>query len=161
MALNNTTDRLNYIYGNNARKVERYADFSQTTSPRKEKPSYGEVAPRKQVKQKVYVVELFDRKFTLLTMLAILVIFAGALFYVDKAAEVSKLSSDIRIAKERKVELESEQVSIKSEIDKAINLDSIREYAESELGMVMPAHEEIIYYNQESSDYFRHYESVE
>ncbi len=161
MALNNTTERLNYIYGNNARKVDRFANYTQTTSPRKENPSYGEITPKKQKKQNVHVVELFDTKYTILVLLAVLAIFMGALVYANQAARMNRLASEIRELKAEKVQLQSKQVSIMSEIDKAINLDSVRNYAEKKLGMVVPTHGKTIYYNQDSSDYFRQYESVD
>ncbi len=159
MALNNTTDRYNYIYGNNARKLDRFTDYYGGTSPRKEEP---QPQPSRKKKQKKYVKtrEAFDWRFTVMATLAILLIFTAALFYVKETSEVNNMAQTIKELKDQKQTLQSRQVAIRSELDKAVNLDEIREYAEDKLGMVSPEHENIIYYYQDSSDYFRQFESV-
>ena len=50
--------------------------------------------------------------------------------------------------------------AIKAEIDKSINLDEIKEYAEKNLHMIYPEDSNILIYKGESNDYFRQYESV-
>ena len=159
MALNNTTDRYNYIYGNNARKLDRFTDYYGGTSPRKEEPL---PQPSRKKKQKKYVKtrEAFDWRFTFMATLAIIFIFTAALFYVKETSEVNNMAQTIKELKDQKQNLQSRQVAIRSELDKAVNLDEIREYAEDKLDMVCPEHDNIIYYYQDSSDYFRQFESV-
>ena len=53
------------------------------------------------------------------------------------------------------------RMPLQTEIDKNINLDEIRTFAEEELHMVYPGPEQVIYYNNSTSDYFRQYESVD
>lgn len=163
MALNNTTDRYNYIYGSNARKVERFEeDYIGTTSPRKENPSRNNPPEtKKKVRAQGKHQEAFDWKYTFMTVSALAFLCLGALFYVGETAKMNQLAKEIKVLKTQKAELQSEQVAIQSEIDKSINLDDIRDYAEKKLKLTVPDHSSIIYYNQDSSDYFRQYESVE
>ncbi len=160
MALNNTTDRFNYIYGNTARKLDRFSDYYGETSPRKEQPL---PQPRKKRKQKKYVKthEAFDWKYTVMVVMAVSVIFAAALFYVRESSRMNTMANTVKELKEEKQSLQSRQVLIRSELDKAVNLDAVRSYAEDKLDMVYPEHDNVIYYHQDSSDYFRQHESVD
>ena len=169
MALKSTNDRYKYIYGNTARKTEAKPEDMHSTSPRKTHPQDPLYRPQKpqagrKASDRVRLVkpsDAFDWKFLFMSALALFFIAVAALFYVKEASRLSKLSDQIVELKEEKAELQSRQASIQSELDKAINLDEIREYAEDELGMVYPDHEDVIYYYQDSSDYFRQYESVD
>ena len=51
--------------------------------------------------------------------------------------------------------------SIQAEIDKSINLDQIKDYAEKKLHMIYPKDSDVLLYQRDSDDYFRQYESVD
>ena len=74
---------------------------------------------------------------------------------------LNNLSAQIADLKSEKENLLSEQNALQTEIDKNINLDEIRTFAEEELHMVYPGADQIIYYNSSTEDYFRQYESVD
>lgn len=158
MALKNTNERYNYIYGNNARKVDRRIELDGGTSPRKLNP---EPQHKKKKKSRVWSVDAFDWKFTLMAVVALFVISVGCFYYIGEISRMTNMATQIRALKSEKTKLLSEQVAMQSELDKAINLDKIQEYAESHLDMVFPDHDDILYYYQDSSDYFRQYESVD
>ncbi len=103
----------------------------------------------------------WDRNFTITVAAAVLICAFAGIFYVSGTNRLSNMSSQISRLKTEKTALESRQIALQSEIDKSINLDEIREYAETELNMVMPSSSQILYYQDDSSDYFRQYESVD
>ncbi len=162
MSLNNTTERFNYIYGNTARKIEEvpYEYEFEGTSPRKRRP-VTEPARKRRPKKIVKTHEAFDWRFTVMTILAVVVIFTAALFYVREISRMNHMAETVKVLRKEKTDLQSRQVSIRSELNSVVNLDSIRDYAQKELNMVYPEHDHIIYYYQDSSDYFRQYESVD
>ena len=156
MDFNNTHDRYNYIFGNTARKVQ----IEESTSPRKAQP---QPKPKQKVRQKVLVhaVDAFDWKYTFVIILALFMIAAGALFYIHEVSRMNQMTEKITELKNEKKKLQSKQVALQSELDKVINLDKVQKYAEENLDMIFPTHDDIIYYYQDSSDYFRLYESVD
>ena len=74
---------------------------------------------------------------------------------------MNHLSAQISSLKTEKAELLSKQIALQTEIDKNINLDEIRTFAEEKLQMTYPVQDRVIYYNDSTSDYFRQYESVD
>lgn len=162
MSLNSTTDRYNYIYGNTARKIQEvpYEYEYEGTSPRKRRPE-SQPGRRRRHKKIVKTHEAFDWKFTVMTIMAVVVIFAASLLYVREISRMNHMAQTVKVLRKEKNDLQSRQVSIRSELNSVVNLDSIRDYAEEKLNMVYPEHDHIIYYYQDSSDYFRQYESVD
>ena len=106
-------------------------------------------------------LQVFDWKYTVITAVAVIICAAAALVYLGGRVHLNNLSSEISSLKSEKEELLSEQNALQTEIDKNINLDEIRTFAEEELHMVYPGPEQVIYYNSSTSDYFRQYESVD
>ena len=104
---------------------------------------------------------VFDWKYTLITAVAIIICVAAALMYVQGTVRLNNLSAQIADLKSEKENLLSEQNALQTEIDKNINLDEIRTFAEEELHMAYPGADQIIYYNSSTEDYFRQYESVD
>lgn len=86
---------------------------------------------------------------------------AVAFMYVQGTVRLNNLSAQIADLKSEKENLLSEQNALQTEIDKNINLDEIRTFAEEKLHMVYPGADQIIYYNSSTEDYFRQYESVD
>ena len=73
----------------------------------------------------------------------------------------SDLEKQISDLKTEKTSLESKQSAIQAEIDKSINLDQIKDYAEKKLHMIYPKDSDVLLYQRDSDDYFRQYESVD
>lgn len=161
MSLNNTSERYDYIFGNTARKVDNsYMDY-QTTSPGKWNVPQQKPQTKTKREPRIKVEDRFDSKYTFMIILALGVMALAAFINIRQTSRMNALAHDIKVLKTEKADLQSRQVSIQSEIDKAVNLDHIRQYAEDKLDMVYPDHDNVIYYHQDSSDYFRQYESVD
>ena len=177
MAFHNTSERYNYIYGNNVRKPDYERDFKSGSSVTREEPKkrkHKQLAagsPAKKTKtvnpETAAAVEKnraklleFDWKYTVVTSAAILICAISAMAYVGGTVHLNSLSTEISSLKTEKTELESKQAALQAEIDKNINLDEIRTFAEEELHMSYPDQEHVIYYMDNKSDYFRQYESV-
>lgn len=170
MALHNTTDRYNYIYGNTVRKLE---DTPEKSAVRERQPAKRDYeikensAQRKaasaqelrQKRQKQSAAE-GDWKYSVVTAVAILICALSAIFYVNETVQLHNLSSQVSELKEEKSMLLNKQAALQSEIDKSINLDEISSYAEEKLDLVYPDTKHVIYYMDSTSDYFRQYESV-
>ena len=157
MALRNTSERYEYIYGSNVRKLETDTAGKQTakTVPAKKnlrrpeqrrtgnKAADSEAAAAIQKNAAKFLA--FDWKYTLVALIAVIICSAAAMFYL----------------KTEKTSLESKQSAIQAEIDKSINLDQIKDYAEKKLHMIYPKDSDVLLYQRDSDDYFRQYESVD
>ena len=166
-----------YIYGSNVTKLdseEHYGDGTYGAQPEKKRKVRREKAAKAAVQEKVVNPEkeaairrnkerllVFDWKYTIITAVAIIICVAAALMYVQGTVRLNNLSAQIADLKSEKENLLSEQNALQTEIDKNINLDEIRTFAEEELHMVYPGADQIIYYNSSTEDYFRQYESVD
>ena len=178
MALHSTSERYNYIYGSNVTRLDsekHYGDGTYGAQPERkrkirrkdaaneavhrEKP----VNPEKEAaiqRNKERLLE-FDWKYTLITAVAVIICAAAALVYVRGTVHLNDLEAKVSSLKTEKADLLSEQNALQTEIDKNINLDEIRTYAEEKLHMVYPGPDQVIYYKSSTSDYFRQYESVD
>ncbi len=181
MALNNTHDRYNYIYGSTARDLAEYKYVPDRFSavPERKKP----VPEKKKVKKKVPAgtkkkmsevrrnreaaaeknrdrMKSFDWKYTMVIVASLAFIVAGALLYLHEKNVVEERTQEIYALKEEKVKLLSRRGALQSEIDKNVNLSQIEDYAINTLNMTYPDKDRIIYYTGETKDYFRQYESV-
>lgn len=178
MALRSTSERYKYIYGSNVTKLdkeEQYGDGTYGSQPEKKKavrtkrtaefsiekeravdPEKAEAIRRNRER----LLE-FDWKYMLITAIAVLICMTAALVYVRGTVYLNHLSAEISSLKSEREDLLSEQNALQTEIDKNINLDEIRTFAEEKLHMVYPGPEQVIYYNKSTSDYFRQYESVD
>lgn len=177
MALHSTSERYKYIYGSNVTKLdseEHYGDGTYGAQPEKKRKVCREKAAKAAVQEKVVNPEkeaairrnkerllVFDWKYTIITAVAIIICVAAALMYVQGTVRLNNLSAQIADLKSEKENLLSEQNALQTEIDKNINLDEIRTFAEEELHMVYPGADQIIYYNSSTENYFRQYESVD
>ena len=102
----------------------------------------------------------FDWKYTLIAVIAVVLCASAAMFYLHGTVQLNVMEKQISDLKTEKATLLSKQNAIKAEIDKSINLDEIKEYAEKNLHMIYPEDSNILIYKGESNDYFRQYESV-
>ena len=181
MALENTNDRYNYIFGSAARELEEY-DYSPerfSAVPVRKEPVPVKKKPKKKVpaktKKKISEVrkkreeaaeknrdrmKSFDWKYTMVILVSMLFIVAGALIYLHERNIVEEKTQEVYALKEEKVKLLSRKGALQSEIDKTVNLSQIEEYAKKTLKMKYPEKSRIIYYAGETEDYFRQYESV-
>ena len=86
---------------------------------------------------------------------------SAAMFYLHGTVRLSVMEKQISDLKTEKTTLLSKQSALQSEIDKSINLDEIKAYAEKKLHMIVPKDSNILLYQGETYDYFRQYESVD
>ena len=154
MALKNTSDRYQYIYGNAVRKTD-----IPLTDPYRQGQRKPRVGRRR--RKRVAHARDFDWKFTLIASLAFFLIIACSIFYVRGTIVLHNLYGQVTELKEEKTRLLGKQAALESEIDKATNLDEIRTYALKKLKMVYPGKDQVIYYTDNNEDYIRQYESVD
>ena len=67
------------------------------------------------------------------------------------------MQQDLYDLKARNMALSGKQTALKAEVDKAVNLEQIEEYAEKHLKMKFPEKGSIIRYRINTNDYFRKY----
>lgn len=174
MALRNTSERYDYIYGNNARKLEQNTAKSTDNAVRKKqsvsRPEYVEeerhstrVDSKKteRIQKNRAKFLAFDWKYTLVALIAVMICASAAMFYLHATVQLNVMEQRITDLKTEKTTLLSKQSALQAEIDKSINLDEIRAYAEKNLHMITPKDSNIILYKGEADDYFIQYESVD
>ena len=172
MAFRDTSERYEYIYGSNVKKLDRETAGSTKSGSTKRAgntarkseyaverskavSAHSETAIQKNTARFL----AFDWKYTLIAVIAV-VLCASAMFYLHGTVQLNVMEKQISDLKTEKATLLSKQNAIKAEIDKSINLDEIKEYAEKNLHMIYPEDSNILIYKGESNDYFRQYESV-
>lgn len=174
MALRNTSERYDYIYGNNARKLEQDTEKSSGNVVHKKqsvsKPQYVEEEKRsarvdakatERIHKNTAKFLAFDWKYTLVALIAVIMCATAAMFYLHATVQLNVMEKRITDLKTQKTTLLSKQSALQAEIDKSINLDEIKAYAEKNLHMIIPKDENIILYKGEAYDYFIQYESVD
>ena len=149
MALRNTSERYEYIYGSNVRKLETDTAGKQTAKA------------AAAIQKNAAKFLAFDWKYTLVALIAVIICSAAAMFYLHANAQLNVMEKQISDLKTEKTSLESKQSAIQAEIDKSINLDQIKDYAEKKLHMIYPKDSDVLLYQRDSDDYFRQYESVD
>ena len=169
MALRNTSERYEYIYGSNVRKLKTDTAGEQTTKTvpakknvrRPEQRRTGNKAADSEaaaaIQKNAAKFLAFDWKYTLVALIAVIICSAAAMFYLHANAQLNVMEKQIADLKS----LESKQSAIQAEIDKSINLDQIKDYAEKKLHMIYPKDFDVLLYQRDSDDYFRQYESVD
>ena len=147
MAFRDTSERYEYIYGSNVKKLDRETAGSTKSGSTKRAGNTARFLA-------------FDWKYTLIAVIAVVLCASAAMFYLHGTVQLNVMEKQISDLKTEKATLLSKQNAIKAEIDKSINLDEIKEYAEKNLHMIYPEDSNILIYKGESNDYFRQYESV-
>lgn len=174
MEFRNTSERYEYIYGSNVRKLEQNnGDNTKESTVRKKntaKPKRTDAvrqsaaasskAEARIQKNKARFLS-FDWKYTLIALIAVIMCASAAMFYLHGTVRLNVMEKQISDLKTEKTTLLSKQSALQSEIDKSINLDEIKAYAEKNLHMIVPKDSKILLYQGESYDYFRQYESVD
>ena len=166
MALRNTSERYEYIYGSNVRKLETDTAGKQTAKavPAKKnvrRPEQRRTGNKAAIQKNAAKFFAFDWKYTLVALIAVIICSAAAMFYLHANAQLNVMEKQISDLKTEKTSLESKQSAIQAEIDKSINLDQIKDYAEKKLHMIYPKDSDVLLYQRDSDDYFRQYESVD
>ena len=161
MVLRNTSERYEYIYGSNVRKLETDMAGKQTAkavSAKKNvrRPEQRRTGNKAADSEAAAAIQKNAAKF-----LAVIICSAAAMFYLHANAQLNVMEKQISDLKTEKTSLESKQSAIQAEIDKSINLDQIKDYAEKKLHMIYPKDSDVLLYQRDSDDYFRQYESVD
>lgn len=174
MEFRNTSERYEYIYGSNVRKLEQNnGDNIKESTVRKKnniKSKRAEAVRQSTIvdtraeariqKNRARFLS-FDWKYTLIALIAVIMCASAAMFYLHGTVRLNVMEKQISDLKTEKTTLLSKQSALQSEIDKSINLDEIKAYAEKNLHMIVPKDSKILLYQGESYDYFRQYESVD
>lgn len=174
MEFRNTSERYEYIYGSNVRKLEQNnGDNIKESTVRKKnvaKPKRTEVVRKSATVSAKAEARIqknrarflsFDWKYTLIALVAVIMCASAAMFYLHGTVRLNVMEKQISDLKTERTTLLSKQSALQSEIDKSINLDEIKAYAEKNLHMIVPKDSKILLYQGEAYDYFRQYESVD
>lgn len=147
-------ERYQYIYGNNARTVE-----VEVEEPvRKQRETQQRTTQRK-VKSNPRVLE-FSGRFTATVGLSVAALVFICVTYLNGQHQLNNQISSISAKRAELTSLINENHALASNLDKKVNYDEIRTYAEESLGMVAPNEGNTIYYEGTSSDYVRQYAEI-
>ena len=147
-------ERYQYIYGNNARTVE-----VEVQEPvRKQRETQQRTTQRK-VKSNPRVLE-FSGRFTATVGLSVAALVFICVTYLNGQHQLNNQISSISAKRAELTSLINENHALASNLDKKVNYDEIRTYAEESLGMVAPNEGNTIYYEGTSSDYVRQYAEI-
>lgn len=148
----NARQRQMYVYGNTAPKPE-YEPRRQHVSKPQKKVSHQVKKNRRKALQvnQSYVV-----------FLSIAAIFALILCvnYVQLQSRLTSHSKNITALQEELTNLKEENNTKYNAVMDSVNLEEIREKAETELGMVYASPDQVVEYQSPSSDYVKQYEDI-
>lgn len=147
-------ERYQYIYGNTARAVEVPVE-----EPVKQQPERQKKTTKTKVKSNRKVLE-FNGSFTATVGLAVVSLVIICVTYLNGQHQLNNQISSISSKRAALTALTNENHALASNLDKKIDYDEIRTYAEESLGMVMPSESNTIYYEGTSSDYVRQYADI-
>lgn len=147
-------ERYQYIYGNNARTVE-----VEVQEPVRKQRETQQKNTRRKVKSNPRVLE-FSGRFTVNVALCVAALVLVCVTYLNGQHRLNKQISNISAKRAELTSMINENHALASNLDKKVDYDEIRVYAEESLGMVTPTEGNTIYYEGTSSDYVRQYAEI-
>lgn len=147
-------ERYQYIYGNTARAVE-----VTVPEPEKEQKREQQRAPKKKVKSNPRVLE-FNGRFTATVAMAIVAVVVICVTYLHGQNQLNNQAKAISSKRAALTALINENHALESNLDKKVNYDEIKVYAQENLDMIIPSENDTIYYEGTSSDYVRQYAEI-
>ncbi|MDO4554317.1 MAG: septum formation initiator family protein [Lachnospiraceae bacterium] len=149
-------ERYQYIYGNTVREVEEPV----LEPKRKEQPEERRQPKKKRVVKSNPRVREFNAAFTMTLTVAVAALVIICAAYLQGQHQLSEQIQSISSKRTELTTLISENNSKRANLEKSVDYDSIKEYAQETLGMSVPGEESTIYYEGASSDYVRQYEDI-
>ena len=150
-------ERYQYIYGNTARAVEepvRIPDQrEQEEKQQVKKPAQKPVARHHRVLE-------FNSKFTVTLTAAVAAMVLICMVYLNGQYQLNHQIRSISAKRTELTTLVNENHAKKSNLDKKVDYEEIKESAKDKLGMVVPGEKNTIYYSGADSDYVRQYEEI-
>lgn len=147
-------ERYQYIYGNNARTVE-----VEVEEPAKRQRETQKKATQRKVKSNPRVLE-FSGRFTATVGLCVATLVLICVTYLSGQHQLNNQIKSISSKRAELTSLINENHALASNLDKKVDYDEIRTYAEESLSMVDPTEGNTIYYEGTSSDYVRQYAEI-
>lgn len=160
--------RAGYIEGNTVRKLE--------AAPEREGSQVHRELERKREKDKIreerqrqarIAARKNQQKALQMSPGYVIFLVAAMTLMVGTCVGYLKLRSDLTVRMKTVASLESQVADLKAEndavlkrINTSVDLDSIRNTAINELGMVYPGKDQIVYFQIDKSDYMNQYEDI-
>lgn len=147
-------ERYQYIYGNTARAVEM-----PVLEPAEKQQSEVKKPAKAKVRSNQKVLE-FSGRFAATVAVAVVSLVILCVTYLHGQYQLNNQLKAIASKRTALTTLVNENHAMASNLDKKVNYDEIKVYAQENLGMVMPSEENTIYYEGRSSDYVRQYAEI-
>ena len=145
-----------YVYGNTVRQVEVMPErrrYDEEQPKRKKKPSS---QVRKNRKRALHMNPAYLAFLTLATVVTLVV----CVWYLQLRSEVSARSANITALQQELVEIKEENTSRYNSVVDSVNLETVREKAIKDLGMVYAKAGQIVTYQNPENDYVKQYEEI-
>lgn len=150
-----------YIDGNTVRREETVPDYRQAQRERIQKEKEEELRRRKRkARQNQEKAMRMSRSYVSFLTMAVIIfgVFAGT--YIKIQSSVTARMNDISNLESQIADLKADNDEAFKRINTAIDLDSIRNTAMSELGMSYARESQIIYYTVGDDDYMNQYGAI-
>ena len=131
-------ERYQYIYGNTARAVEEPVPEPKEQEPKRQQPA------RKKVVRRNHRVLEFNSRFTKTLTAAVAAMVIICVTYLHGQYQLSHQIHSISAKRTQLTALVNENHAKKSNLNKSVDYDSIKEYAKDKLGMVVPGEKNTI-----------------
>lgn len=149
----NNADRQMYVYGNVVTKPA-YEPKRYTKEP--EQPKRVSPQVRKNRRKALHISSGYVIFLAVAAVLALVI----CVNYVQLQSKITNHSKNITAMQEELADMKEENNTKYNAIMDSVNLDEIREKAQSELGMVYASSDQIVEYDNPASDYVKQYENI-
>ena len=145
-----------YVYGNTVRQAEVMPErrYYEKEQPKRKKKVSSQVK-----KNRKRALRMNPAYLAFLTF-ATVVTLVACVWYLQLRAEVSARSAHITALQQELVEIKEENTTRYNSVVDSVNLETVREKAIKDLGMVYAKAGQIITYQNPENDYVKQYEEI-
>lgn len=153
-----------YIDGNTVRKLEAAPDYRRVQEERRrqEEQRRQEIRRRnkKIARRNQEKAMRMDRGYVAFLTMAAMVTALVSVIYIQLQSDVTSRTSRISRLESQVENLKADNDSMQKRLSASVDLESIKNTAINELGMVYAAKDQIVYYTVEDDDYMNQYGEI-
>lgn len=147
-----------YVDGNTVRRLETAPDYHREREERKqrEKRRHNEHVARRNQERALHM----DRGYVAFLTIAALMTALVSATYIKLQSEMTGRLKNIAALESTVSDLKADNDSAYKQISTSVDLDTVKDVAMNQLGMVYAGADQIVYYTVENDDYMNQYSEI-
>lgn len=156
-----SSKKTEYVEGNTVRRMEAAPDIRRKLETEEERQRSREQRKRQnRAKRNQQRALQMNKSYVFFLTFAVGIVAMTAAYTVQLQADINTKMDTVASLKSQVEELKADNDSAEKKLESTIDLDSIKDIAINQLGMVYPAKDQIVYYDIKKSDYMNQYEDI-